>query len=73
LDDINATFVYGLICDSVVGDSRVSRYSFNNLKWFKSIWPLDELYRVSNVNGLIIYNTEGIVTISFLLSKGVIV
>jgi len=66
LDDINAAFVYGLTCDNVVGDFRVSHHLFNNLKWFENTWPFDEPYRASNTNGPVTYDTEGIIIISFL-------
>ena len=73
LDDINIAFVCSLTCDSVVGDSGVSYYLFNNLKWFESIWPFDKSYRTSNANSPIIYNIESIVTIPFLSSGGAII
>ncbi len=66
LDDINATLIYSLTRDNIVGDSRTLHYSFNNLKWFENIWSFDELYRASNTNGLIIYNIEDIVIVPFL-------
>ncbi|SRR6266566_1877236 len=37
LNDINIVFVCNLIYDNVVGDSGVSYYLFNNLKWFENI------------------------------------
>jgi len=62
---INIPFVRGFIYDNVVGDSRASCYLFNNLKWFTNTWPLDELYKTSNVNSPVNYNLEGIVNITF--------
>ncbi len=73
LGDINVTFVYSLICNNVVGDFKVSYYSFNNLKWFENIWPFNEPYRASNANGPVIYNTEDIITVSFLSSRRIVV
>ncbi len=73
LGDINIAFVRSLTRDSVIGDSGALYHSFNNLKWFKSIWPFDELYRAFNVNGPIIYNIEGIVIVFFLSFKGAMV
>ena len=73
LGDINVAFVRSLTCDSVVGDSGVSCHSFNNLKWFESIWPFDEPYRASSANGLVTYDIEGIVIIPFLSFRGAVV
>ena len=73
LNDINVAFVRGLIYNSVVGDSGISRHLFNNLKWFESIWSFDEPYRVFNVNGPVIYDIEGIIIVSFLSFGGTIV
>ena len=63
--DLNALFIYNLTRDNVIGDLRVSRHSFNNLKWFQIIYPFDKLYKVSNTNDIVIYNIGDVVNISF--------
>ncbi len=63
--DLNALFVYSLTWDSVIRDLKTSRHSFNNLKWFQTIYFFDKLYKASNVNSIVIYNIRDVVNISF--------
>ncbi len=71
--DMSIPFVRGFIYNSVVGDSGASYYSFNNLKWFESIWSLDKLYKAFNINSPVNYNLEGIVKLVFRIFGGGIV
>src|SRR6266699_380702 len=68
--DLNALFIYGLIRNNVIGDSKASRHSFNNLKWFQIIYLFDKLYKASNANNIVIYNIRGVVNLSFRTSGG---
>ncbi len=54
-----------LICDSVVGDSKALQHSFNNFKQFQNIQTLDELYKVFNTNGPVLYDLKKTVKLIF--------
>jgi len=66
--DLNIPFVYDLTRDNVIRNSKASRYSFNNLKWFQIIYLFDKLYEISNTNNIIIYDIGSIINISFRIS-----
>lgn len=68
--DLNAPFVYNLIRNNIIGNSKVSRHSFNNLKWFQTIYPFNKPYKIFNVNNIVIYDIGDVVNILLRTSGG---
>ena len=71
--DLNVLFIYGLTRDNIIEDLKTSYYLFNNLKWFQTIYFFDKLYKVFNVNDIVIYDIGSVINISFRMSGGSLV
>lgn len=59
--------------DSVIADTGASSHTFNDIKWFTELKPLDDIYEMSSANGGTLSATyTGSVTLRLCTSSGVV-